>query len=57
MVFLPIELPLLFGPDDGVLLIPLPEHLKVELQLLLVQDIDSFHLLELLLQVLTFQKT
>ena len=56
-VFLPIELPLLLGSDDGVLLVLLLKHLKVVLQLLLVQLVDGFHLLELPLQVLAFQKT
>lgn len=53
--FLPVDLPLLLGSDDGVLLILLLKHLKVVLQLLLVQQIDSFHMLELHLQVLVFQ--
>lgn len=55
--FLPVELPLLLGSDDGVLLVLLLKHLKVVLQLLLVQLIGGFHLLELPLQVLAFQKT
>jgi len=55
--FLPGELPLLLGPDDGVLLLLLLKHLQVVLQLLLVQQIDGLHVVELPLQVLAFQKT
>lgn len=55
--FLPVELPLLLWPDDGVLLILLLKHLKVVFQLLLVHQIDCFHMLELPLQVLSIQKT
>lgn len=54
---LPVDLPLLPGSDDGVLLILLLKHQQVVLQLLLVQQIGGFGLLELPLQVLAFQKT
>lgn len=54
---LPVDLPLLLGSDDGVLLILLLKHQQVVLQLLLVQQIGGFGLLELPLQVLAFQKT
>lgn len=57
MFLLPVDLPLLLGFGDGVLLILLLKHLKVVLQLLLVQQIGGFRLLELPLQVLAFQKT